>query len=314
MRLAAIRDGLEVVDPFAAPHVPEDLAGGRDDHRGVLARGRARHLPRRDEQAAVPAGAAPAARDAQRRGAEARERPVAARARHAGHGGARLGAGRRGVRRLPRPGPRPGPRRAGRRDAREEAEHHEGARAPGRRLIRGCAGRSPGARRRQLRMTRRRIPRRSTGRRAPVWYPLRGHDDRGRDTRPAPRGATSPTSATRSCSRAVRAEDRAARRAGHAALVRGRGDALRAGPARRAVLRHRARPRALARPQAGQGRLDRRGRRRHVPRRHRDVHRRAGDRRVRRRRADRRDRLRPPGAAGDAGRRGRSSPSWSCAR
>ena len=38
----------------------------------------------------------------------------------------------------------------------------------------------------------------------------------------------------------------------------------------------------------------------HVPRRHRDLHRRAGDRRVRRRRADRRDRLRPPGAARDA--------------
>ena len=98
----------------------------------------------------------------------------------------------------------------------------------------------------------------------------------------------------------VREEARAARGARHAPFVRDRRDAVRAGTARRPVPRHRARPGAGARPQAGQGRLGRRGGRRDVPRRHRHLHRRAGDRRVRRRRADRRHRLRALGAAGDA--------------
>ena len=80
----------------------------------------------------------------------------------------------------------------------------------------------------------------------------------------------------------------------------GRG-ALRAGPARRALLRDRERPGRPHRPQAGQGDLDRRGRRRDVHRRHRDLHGRARDGGVRGRRADRDDRLRPAGPARDAG-------------
>ena len=70
--------------------------------------------------------------------------------------------------------------------------------------------------------------------------------------------------------------------------------------ARRAVLRHRARPGRVRRSQAGQGRPRRAGRQPHVHRRHRRVHRRADDQRVRGGRADRRDRVRPRGSARDA--------------
>ena len=92
-----------------------------------------------------------------------------------------------------------------------------------------------------------------------------------------------------------------ARREGRAALVRARRGPLRAGPARRALLRDRERPGRLHRPQAGQGDLDRGGRRRHLHRRHRDLHGRAGHGGVRRGRGDRHHRLRPRGAARDAG-------------
>ena len=68
--------------------------------------------------------------------------------------------------------------------------------------------------------------------------------------------------------------------------LRPRRHPLRAGPARRAVLRAARGPRRLRRAQAQQGDVDRRGRRRHVPRRHRDLHGRAHAGRVRGGRAD----------------------------
>ncbi len=107
-------------------------------------------------------------------------------------------------------------------------------------------------------------------------------------------------------SAASRAQARDAEEEGRAEELRPRRHPVLAGPARRAVLRAARGPRRLRRAQAQQGDVDRRGRRRHVPRRHRHLHRRAHAGGVRGGRGLRDDLLRSPVPAGDAGRLARA--------